>query len=202
MDDLIGRIEALQKFHDEQTKLNADILKMFELAGYDMDTEPVDGKCRPKEAIELIREVLDDPPEEPQRWIRIQDIPNYIDDYLIYPDRQTIDQFNDRSAPARRSGVQQQIHELDNAADVPEEDTRTVNDKGELDPEFKLGSKSWPKAGMVPVGQTVVDEIGELWYKVAANKWARVNGFDENAPDYDLDIDVTAFAPLREVLEK
>lgn len=200
MDDILQRIKELQDFHDEQLKLNKDILKMFELAGREMHTEPVDGKSRPKEILELLQEVLDNPPEEPQRWIRIQDIPRFIDDYLIYPDKQLIESWNEK--PPHRSTVTQ--HHSDqygdyDEPDVPEEPEGTVNDKGELDPELEYTNQEWQKAGFVPVGTVVEDQIGTVLKKINKDQWIEVYTYDEDAPDYSYDAEVTPFAPLKGV---
>jgi hypothetical protein len=198
MGDILQRVADLEEFHEQQQKLIKDLLKMFELNGFDMNTEEVEGKARPKELRELVEEVLGNPPEEPQRWIRIQDIPQFIDDYLIYPDRQTVDAFNDgpRWAPNQSPGHPKLVVETIEPEEPEEE--YTVNDKGEPDPEYKFSGVEWAKAGLVPVGTNVLDQIGEFWHKHAKNQWIQVNSFDEDAPDYSYDAEVTQFAPLRQ----
>jgi len=100
----------------EQVKAREDqMLGMFELAGFDLenpgpadtvedwndltdiemdeqnyeDYEPVS-----KTLIELLSEALGNPPTEPGSWIRIQDIPRYISENLVVPDREVLDAFN------------------------------------------------------------------------------------------------------------
>ena len=198
MGDILQRVADLEEFHDTQQKLIKDLLKMFELSGYNMYTDEFEGKSRPKELRELVEEVLGNPPEEPQRWIRIQDIPRFIDDYLMYPDRQITDAFNEKSTSSKGHPKLAVEFTSEIADDEEPEEEYTVNDKGEPDPEYKFSGATWAKAGLVPVGTKVLDEIGEFWYKHAKNQWIQVNSFDEQAPDYSYDAEVTQFAPLRE----
>lgn len=196
MGDILQRVADLEEFYEQQQKLTKDLLKMFELSGYSMNTEEVEGKARPKELRELVEEVLGNPPEEPQRWIRIQDIPRFIDDYLMYPDRQTTDAFNDRSSTLKPGHPQLVVKTIE--PKEPEEEV-TVNDQGVLDPKLEYTSQEWPKAGMVPVGTVIQDEIGAVMKKVGPNQWIDVYSYDEEAPDFSYDADVTAFAPLKGV---
>lgn len=99
----------------EQVKAREDqMLGMFELAGFELEhpaphnpddntdyenellTED-DPECFnsvPKTLIELLSEALGNPPTEPGSWIRIQDIPRYISENLVVPDREVLEAFN------------------------------------------------------------------------------------------------------------
>ena len=212
--DLMQQIQQMKDLAENAEKLEAKYLKMFELAGVDLYTpEDDDGKARPLTVEELISNVLLNPPTEPEKWIRISSIPRYINDYLIVPEKEVVEQFN-AATPAKAktqtkrnvpkgSYLDQSEDAMDNVDDVadPLPVGRNVNDLGEIEPEIARTDKTWAKAGHVPVGTTIVDEIGVLWFKAGKNQWIEVNNFDPDAPDYWYDVDVTGGAPLYETVE-
>lgn len=206
MSDILKEIQELQQFRDSKEKSDKDILAMFELAGYDLNAEEyeleqLEGEMissRPKTVEELVREVLDNPPTEPQKYIKISDIPRYINDYLIVPDRETLETW--RGAKVHPGAIMPAT-----MADVPvepEEPERTVNDRGELDPDFKKTGREWVKAGKVPIGTTIVDAIGVMWHKKAPNTWFDVSGDPIAAMEPYEDRDLTPMGPLEEVEER
>ena len=207
MSDILKEIQELQQFRDSKEKSDKDILAMFELAGYDLNAEEyeleqLEGEMissRPKTVEELVREVLDNPPAEPQKYIKISDIPRYINDYLIVPDRETLDVWSEAPAPRTVS-----LPPLESGiiAEIDEEPERTVNDRGELDPDFKKTGREWVKAGMVPTGTTIVDAIGVMWHKKAPNTWFDVSGDPIAAMEPYEDRDLTPMGPLEEVEER
>lgn len=204
MSDLLKQIQELQEFYDNQDQIDKDILAMFDLAGYEMNVEVYElddpeGQMissRPKTVEELVRELLDNPPTEPQKYIKISDIPRYINDFLIVPERETIDVWSESSTQPVYSTT------LDKAVpDEPEEPERTVNDKGELDPDFKKTGKVFTKAGQVASGTTIVDAIGVIWHKKAANQWFEINDNDPVAAQEPFeDRDLTPMGPLEEIV--
>jgi hypothetical protein len=208
MSDLLKQIQELQEFYDNQDKINKDILAMFDLAGYELNAEEyeleqLEGQMissRPKTVEELVREVLDNPPTEPQKYIKISDIPRYINDYLIVPDRETLDEWN--TAAPRSATLPQLPLESGTIAEIDEEPERTVNERGELDPDFLKTGPEWVKAGMVPVGTTIVDAIGVMWHKKAPNTWFDVSGDPIAAMEPYEDRDLTPMGPLEEVEER
>ena len=202
MSDILKEIQELQEFRDNRDKVDADILAMFELSGYNLKLEEFNEddeliNSRPKTIEELVRELLDNPPTEPQKWIRISDIPRYINDYLIVPEREKLDEWN--SAP-RSATLPQLPLESGTIAEIDEEPERTVNDRGELDPDFHYTGKEYTKAGQVTPGQTIVDAVGIMWHKKAQNEWYEINDNDPIAAQepYE-DRDLTPMGPLREV---
>lgn len=206
MSDILKEIQELQQFRDSKEKSDKDILAMFELAGYDLNAEEyeleqLEGEMissRPKTVEELVREVLDNPPTEPQKYIKISDIPRYINDYLIVPDRETLDEWN--TAKVHPGAIMPAT-----MADIPvepDEPERTVNDRGELDPDFLKTGREWVKAGKVPVGTTIVDAIGVMWHKKAPNTWLDVSGDPIAAMEPYEDRDLTPMGPLEEVEER
>lgn len=207
MSDIIQQITELQTFKNDHDKLEEQYLDMFELAGYQLNVEEYElpgseGEMissRPKTVLELLKEALDNPPTEPGRWIRISQIPKYINDYLIVPDRETLDVWNE--APVPRT-VSLPPLESGTIAEIDEEPERTVNDRGELDPDFKKTGQQWVKAGKVPVGTTIVDAIGVMWHKKAPNTWFDVSGDPIAAMEPYEDRDLTPMGPLEEVEER
>lgn len=203
MSDILQEIKELKEFFDNQDKIDTDILAMFELSGYELNHEEFDEdgeliNSRAKTVEELVRELLNDPPKEPQKWIKISDIPRYINDYLIVPDRETLDEWN--TAKVHPGAIMPAT-----MADIPvepDEPERTVNDRGELDPDFLKTGREWVKAGKVPVGTTIVDAIGVMWHKKAPNTWFDVSGDPIAAMEPYEDRDLTPMGPLEEVEER
>ncbi len=201
MSDILQEIKELKEFYDNQDKINSDILAMFELSGYDLKREEFDDDgelidSRPKTVEELVREVLDNPPLEPQKWIKISDIPRYINDYLIVPEREKLDEWSSKVSPGAIAPVALTPEE-------PKEPERTVNDKGELDPDFKKTGKVFTKAGQVPSKTTIVDAIGVIWHKKAPNQWFEINDNDPIAAQEPYwDQDITPMGPLEEIITK
>lgn len=202
MNDIIQQITDLQKFKDEYADLEAKYLEMFKLSGYEMNIEHVaddeNSTSRPKTILELLQEALDNPPTEVGKWIRISDIPRYVSDYLIVPEREKLDEWNSKVHPGAIMPA--------TMADVPEEPKepeRTVNDKGELDPDFKKTGKVFTKAGQVPSKTTIVDAIGVIWHKTAPNQWFEINDDDPIAAQEPYwDQDITPMGPLEEIITK
>lgn len=204
MSDILQEIKELKEFFDNQDKIDTDILAMFELSGYELNHEEFDEdgeliNSRAKTVEELVRELLNDPPKEPQKWIKISDIPRYINDYLIVPDRETLDTWN--ATPARGGSFPLPL-ESGTITEIEEEPQRTVNDRGELDPDFLKTGQQWVKAGKVPTGTTIVDAIGVMWHKKAPNTWFDVSGDPIAAMEPYEDRDLTPMGPLEEVEER
>lgn len=201
MSDILQEIKELKEFFDNQDKIDTDILAMFELSGYELNHEEFDEdgeliNSRAKTVEELVRELLNDPPKEPQKWIKISDIPRYINDYLIVPEREKLDEWNSKVHPGAFAPVALTPEE-------PKEPERTVNDKGELDPDFKKTGEVFTKAGQVPSNTTIVDAIGVIWHKKAPNQWFEINDDDPIAAQEPYwDQDITPMGPLEEIITK
>lgn len=188
MADILAQIQELQQFYDDHYKERDQYLKMFELAGFDLYTEPDDdGKSRPKDVVELLQEALGNLPLDAGNWIRIADIPRYVTDHLIVPDRQALDEFNGRRVS--RSPVVQVESPTDEIA---------FNDKGEA-VDYTYTGVTWKGPQSVPVGSNFVDQIGVPWHKKANNVFADLNTFDENKPDYSTNAEISMWIPLREI---
>lgn len=81
------------------------MLDMFKLAGYSLNEECEDGKGRPKTVIELLKEALNNPPEDAAQWIRIDDIPRYIKEQLQPWDQDKLNSFNDAVLVKQPTGI-------------------------------------------------------------------------------------------------
>lgn len=203
------------------------MLKMFELAGYQMDLYPEDEeKNRPKTLIELLQEALGNPPEDPGKWIRIADIPRYIAEHLTVPE--DLKAFND-AASKPVTGMAVEVDEPDfeehvapkprpkrkrtsrqgrminaKALENNENDTSdldfTSNEWG-LTPMapygFQLSGDRYDTVAEVEVGETIVNVADATYTKIGENKWIMPN--NEKAGEF-LDIDVE-FAPMYGLVE-
>lgn len=192
--DLIQQIKDLQEYYDTNERLKQRLMRQFELAGYSLEhrgegDEPL---VRPKELEELVEEVLKNPPAEPQKYIRISDIPAYISEYLVVLPHDDLERFN--------NGNRTEHHSV--AADVVEEEPEpTMDDKGNVD-EYEKTGVVWADPSRIPAKKTFVDSTGTLWLKVANNKFANVQAFDEDAPNYDENYDLKDWTPFHEVIVK
>lgn len=197
MDDIVQRIQALQDSYDKHYRLEEEYRQLFKLAGYDLyhREEREDGTelSAPKDIKELIAEALGNPPtESPGKWIRISDIPNYIQQYLIVPAHEDLEYFNDKNSK-KPSPVADKSEIKDE-----EEDPVFVNESGEQE-DFEFTGNEWQKASLIPNDTTFVDSTGVVWYKVESNRIAHVAEFDPQKPDYYFNADVSGWPPLREI---
>lgn len=195
--ELIEQAEAVKQREQE-------MLKMFELAGYELIEEYDDGKGRPKTLIELLQEALGNPPENPGQWIRIADIPRFITENLQVPE--DLKAFND-AAPTKKPklGVanfprrrQRDRHE------VPDNDT---SDLDLTHPEFglkprapkgyQLDGKQYSSVAEVGEGQIVMNVAEVTYQKVGDDQWIMPRN-ELAGVFYDFDVD---FAPLYGLVE-
>lgn len=204
--DLLSQIQDMQANYEKLAALDEKYRKMFELAGYALYTEEDDdGKSRPKDTIELLEEALGNPPsDEPACWIRISDIPRYIEDYLIVAKGVDLDEFNEEAktslAPRRnRPTIKPEDPAIDEKP-LPEpgsvEDIKSYVQGNVMDGMHETGRR-FTKAGQAPKGTTVLDSIGAMWHKKDANHWVQVE--DNPTMEPFADADVSAGTPLLEV---
>lgn len=203
--DLLSQIQDMQANYEKLAALDEKYRKMFELAGYSLYTEEDDdGKSRPKDTVELLEEALGNPPsDEPACWIRISDIPRYIEDYLIVAKGVDLDEFNEEAktslAPRNHRPVAAS-YDGDEPRELPppgsEEDVKSYV-AGNIMDGLHFTGKVYQKAGQAPPGASVLDSLGVMWHKKATNHWVEV----EENPTHEpfTDADVTSGSPLRQV---
>ena len=163
----------------EQVKAREDqMLGMFELAGFDLDIpEDDDGKSRAKDLIELLKEALGNPPTEPGQWIRIQDIPRYIEENLQVPE--DLEAFN-MQTPQNKPNVSEPEDDLPPVATVP----RGYN---------RVGNEEYMTGAECPDKQDYYDTTGQVWHKITDERWTMQG--DDDLGGYR-NVDADNFAPL------
>jgi hypothetical protein len=168
----------------EQVKAREDqMLGMFELAGYDLNSEPTMEQEEdnipgdPKDLIELLKEALGNPPTEPGQWIRIQDIPRYIEENLVVPE--DLDAFN-MQMPQNKPNVSEPVEDVPAVAGVP----RGYN---------RVGTEQYMTGKECPDKQDYYDTTGQVWHKITDERWTMQG--DDDLGGYR-NVDADNFAPL------
>ncbi|QLF83372.1 hypothetical protein SEA_NICEHOUSE_151 [Rhodococcus phage NiceHouse] len=184
---ILDELQSLVADAEQQKQREKLMLNMFELAGYVLDNPAPhnpddntdyenelltdeDPECFtpiPKTLIELLSEALGNPPTEPGSWIRIQDIPRYISENLVVPERETLDKFN---------------------SSVPEQTTRQERPAVALPQGFRSTSKQFNEAEDTEDQQWYIDDLDRIWQRIKNDAWT-LRG-EEDDPGGYLNIDV------------
>lgn len=181
--DILSEVASMAAALKEYQRLDQAYLELFKLAGYDIDLEFEEEngtiKGRPKTVEELIRELLQDPPAEPAKYIRICDIPAYITKYLRVPAQDELDNFN--------TPVERQYHNMTYLEPV-------------ISAKYDLTGEEWDLASSIPNGVPVIDSRGLEYARVEGNKWGCLSTFDPARPDYETTEEVNMYRPFKGIV--
>lgn len=176
--ELVSGAEATKKREES-------MIEMFRLAGYEINETDDEGKGRPKDLIELLKEALGNPPTEPGKWIRISDIPRYIVENLNVPE--DLDEFNDRS----RASKELLIFNSDDEEPSPLDDEnygKPIVPKG-----YRAVGELLKNTDGAQRGDMFADIRGDVWIKENDTQWSLL-GDDDKGGYYE--VDANNFPPL------
>lgn len=200
MTNLAEMISNLENTCNEYEKLHEEYLAMFKLSGYNLYTTEGDpeGKERPKTVKELLAEALKNPPSDDRKYIEISSIPRYISEYLIVPQREDLDRFNDRQI-IQLNTSDEFTSEKDRAGEI---ETTMTSDDDQVT--YKLTGEKWNNVSQIPISgdgensqHPFVDSSGEIWVKKAAGNFIKVYEFDPRRPDFYDSIDLQDWGPFK-----
>lgn len=169
---ILDELSQLVSNAEQVKKTEEQMFGMFKLAGFELDRlagadDDLEQDTEPKTLIELLSEALGNPPTEPGAWIRIQDIPRYITENLIVPDRETLDTFNSSAA----------------AQTARQERPELLLPKG-----FRATGREIAGPEQAEADQWYACNLGRLYKNEGPNQWTLYGEEDDRGGYLDLDV--------------